>query len=377
MPSGNHRVWAEVSTGAVRHNLGCIRKVVGRLPVMAVLKANAYGHGAVPMARLLVARGIHGLGVGDSGEALELREAGIAAPILIVGGVIPGEMPRVVAGDIQVNLHTVDMAHELDAEAARQGRTVRVHLKVDTGMGRLGMQPFEAVPFLHSLRKLKHLELVGMCTHFSTPNEVNPAFTTRQLEHFNLAVEVARRLGYGDLVLHASSSLAFFGRKDALFNMVRTGIALWGHLPGDLGGHENTLKPALELKTRILFLKDVPEGTPIGYNRTWYSSSPTRIATLPVGYDDGYRTGMSNRAHVLVRGVRCPVVGRVSMDYTTVDVGQVPGAAVGDEVTLLGGKGDNRISLAEVANWAGCIPYEFLCGLGRRVVRVYDRQPQN
>lgn len=372
MSTANHRVWAEVSTGAVRHNLARIRKAAQGLPVMAVLKANAYGHGAARMAELLVRLGVESLGVGDSGEALELREAGIKAPILIVGGIIPGEMPRVVERDIEVNLHTVQMAEELNAEAGRQGRTLRVHLKVDTGMGRLGMQPFEAVPFLHSLKKLKHLRLVGMCTHFSTPNEVNPAFTTRQLEHFNLAVEVARRLGYADLVLHASSSLAFFGRKDALFNMVRTGIALWGHLPGDLSASEGELRPALQLKTRILFLKDVPEGTPIGYNRTWYSSGPTRIATLPVGYDDGYRTAMSNRAYVLVRGVRCPVVGRVSMDYTTIDVGQVPGAVVGDEVTLMGGNGDAAIALAEVAAWAGCIPYEFLCGLGRRVVRVYE-----
>jgi len=372
MTTGSHRVWAEVSTRAVRHNLACIRKAATGLPVMAVLKANAYGHGAARMAQLLAAQGVQCLGVGDSGEALELRDAGIKAPILVVGGVIPGEMPRVVERDIEVNLHTVEMAAELNAEAGRQGRTQRVHLKVDTGMGRLGMQPFEAVPFLHSLRKLKNLKLVGMCTHFSTPNEVNPAFTTRQLEHFNLAVEVARRLGFDDLVLHASSSLAFFGRKDALFNMVRTGIALWGHLPGDLGGSEAELQPALQLKTRILFLKDVPEGTPIGYNRTWYSSGPTRIATLPVGYDDGYRTAMSNKGYALVRGVRCPVVGRVSMDYTTIDVGQVPQAAVGDEVTLLGGKGENAITLAECAGWAGCIPYEFLCGLGRRVVRVYD-----
>lgn len=371
MSTQSHRAWAEVDSGAVRHNLARIRARVGTTPIMAVLKANAYGHGAVEMARQLTREGVQSLGVGDSGEALELRDAGIKAPILIVGGVIPGELPRVVAGNIEVNLHTVQMADELNAAAEKQGRMVRVHLKVDTGMGRLGMQPFEAVPFLHSLRKLKHLKLVGMCTHFSTPNEPSPAFTTRQLEHFNLAVEVARRLGYADLVLHASSSLAFFGRKDAYFNMVRTGIALWGHLPGDLGGNEGALKPALELKTRILFLKDVPEGTPIGYGRTYYAPAPTRIATLPIGYDDGYRTAMSNRAYVLVRGKRCPVVGRVSMDYTTIDVGQVRNAQVGDEVTLMGGSGPNAITLAEVSSWAGCIPYEFLCGLGRRVVRVY------
>ncbi|MCB9893707.1 MAG: alanine racemase [Planctomycetes bacterium] len=366
-----HRVWADIDKSAVRHNLGAIRQRVGDTRVMAVLKANAYGHGAVEMARLLVAEKIDAIGVGDSGEALELRDAGITAPILIVGGIIPGEMPRVVANDIEVNLHTVQMAEELNAEAEKQGRKLRVHLKVDTGMGRLGMQPFEAVPFLHNMRRLRNLELVGMCTHFSLPYERNPAFTTRQIEHFNLAVEVAERLGYRDLTLHSSSSLAVFGRDDAYFNMVRTGIALWGLLPGDAQGNADQLKPALELKSRILFIKEVPEGTPIGYSRTYYTPAPARIATLPVGYNDGYRTSLSNKAETLVRGVRCPVVGRVSMDYTTIDVSLVPDAAVGDEVTLIGRDGEDQISLAEVAAWAEAIPYEILCGLGRRVARVY------
>jgi alanine racemase len=366
-----HRVWAEIDKSAVRHNLAAIRQRVGDTRVMAVLKANAYGHGAVEMAKLLATEGVDAIGVGDSGEALELRDAGITAPILIVGGIIPGEMPRVVANEIEVNLHTVQMAEELNAEAARQQRSVRVHLKVDTGMGRLGMQPFEAVPFLHTMRRLRNLELVGMCTHFSLPYERNPAFTTRQIEYFNLAVEVAERLGYTGLTLHSSSSLAVFGRDDAYFNMVRTGVALWGLLPGDEHGNAGKIKPALQLKSRVLFLKDVPEGTPIGYSRTYYTPAPARIATLPVGYNDGYRTSLSNRAEVLLRGVRCPVVGRVSMDYTTVDVSMVADAAVGDEVTLIGRDGKEEINLAEVARWADSIPYEILCGLGRRVARVY------
>ena len=259
------------------------------------------------------------------------------------------------------------MAEDLNAEAARQKRRVRVHVKIDTGMGRLGMLPFEAVPFLHNMRRLKNLELEGLSTHLSTPNEENPAFTTRQLEHFNLAVELAQRLGYEDRTPHCSSSLAVWGRPDARFNMVRAGIALWGLLPGGEAGWEAELKPALTLKSRVMFLKDVPEGTPIGYNRTYYTPAPTRIATLPVGYNDGYRTSLSNRASVLIRGARCPVVGRVSMDYATVDVGHVPEVAEGDEAVLIG----EGISVYDLARWAECIPYEILCGLGRRVARVY------
>jgi alanine racemase len=366
-----HRVWAEIDLQAVRDNLSAVRDRVGKARVMAILKANAYGHGAVETARLLEAEGIDAIGVGDSGEALELREAGITAPILIIGGIIPGEMPSVIQNNIEVNLHTVEMAAELNAEAERQGRVVRVHLKVDTGMGRLGMQPFEAVPFLHSMQRLKHLELVGLCTHFSTPYEANPAFTLRQLEHFKLAVEVAERLGYDNLALHTSSSLAVWGYPEARSDIVRTGIALWGLLPGGAPEWHEALKPAMQLKTRVLFLKDVPEGAPVGYNRTYYTPAPTRVATLPVGYNDGYRTAASNRAQVLVRGVRCPVIGRVSMDYTTVDVGHVPDVEVGDEVVLMGTQEDERITLDEVSGWTEAIPYEFLCGLGRRVVREY------
>jgi alanine racemase len=370
-PNPMHRVWAEIDTAAIRHNLDAVRARARDARVMAVLKANAYGHGAVEMARVLIQQGVDALGVGDSGEALELREAGISAPILIVGGVIPGELPRVVQGDIEVNLHTVAMAEELNAEAERQGRRVRVHLKIDTGMGRLGMQPFDAVPFLHNLRTLKHLELVGLCTHFSSPAERNQAFTTRQLEHFHLAVEVAQRLGYDHLILHAASSLALFARPETRLNMVRLGISLWGLTPGGEPEWAAELRPALQLKSRILFLKDVPEGAPIGYSRTWYAPAPARIATLPLGYNDGYRTSLSNRAEVLIRGRRCPVVGRVSMDYTTVDVGPAPDAAVGDEVVLIGRQGDEHIRLEEVAAWAGAIPYEVLCGLGKRVAREY------
>jgi alanine racemase len=366
----NYRVWAEVDTEAVRHNLRAIRARAAGAGVMAVLKANAYGHGAVEMAKLLAAD-VDAIGVGDSGEALELRDAGIGAPILVVGGIIPGEMPRVVANDIEVNVHTAAMAEDLDAEASRQGRRVRVHLKVDTGMGRLGMLPFEAVPFLHSMRRLKNLDLVGLCTHFSTPYEDNPAFTTLQIEHFNLAVELAERLGYSDLTLHCSSSLAVWGRDDARFNMVRTGIALWGLLPGGKPEWEAELKPALQLKSRIMFLKEVSEGTPIGYNRLYYAPAPTRIATLPIGYNDGYRTSLSNRANVLVRGVRCPVVGRISMDYATIDVGNMPDATEGDEVVLIGNQGEERVTVYDLAHWSEAIPYEILCGLGRRVARVY------
>lgn len=370
MATQPQRTWAEIDVANARHNLAHIRKAAGKRRIMAVLKANAYGHGAVEMARVFSREGIDAIGVGDSGEALELREAGIKTPILIVGAIIDGELPAVVEQNLEVNLHTVEMAEALNGEAARQGKRVRVHLKIDTGMGRLGMQPFQAVPFLHRMHMLKQLELVGLCTHFSYPYEENPNFTLRQLERFNVAVDVARRLGYDNLTLHAASSLALFRRRESLFNMVRPGVALWGLLPGDERGLAKKLRPVLSWKTRIVFLKDVPEGQPIGYNRTYYTSHPTRIATLPVGYNDGFRRALSNKAEVLIRGRRCPVVGLVSMDYTTVDVSAVPQAQVGDAVTLIGKDGKNEISAEALAAQAGVSVYELLCGLGRRVVRI-------
>lgn len=376
-----HRVWANVRLNAVRHNLSEIRKRLAGAKLMSVLKANAYGHGSVRMAQLMQSEGIDAIGVGDSQEALELRNANITLPILIVGAVIPGEMTHVVSNDIQVNLHNEDMAEALNQAAKAEGKVAEVHLKIDTGMGRLGMPPFSAVPFLHRLHHLKHLRLVGMCTHFSYPFEENPAFTDRQIEQFLLAVEVAERLGYDNLTLHTSASLALFKRDDARFNMARVGIAQWGQLPGATDDLAGVLRPALSLHSKILFLKDVPEGTPIGYNRTWYAAAPTRIATVPIGYNDGYRVSLSNNADVLVRGRRCPVVGRVSMDYLTVDVGHVEGVSVGDTVTLLGrsdaetlgspAASTESITLHELATRAGSMEYEFLCGLGRRVTRVY------
>ncbi|MEE9310960.1 MAG: alanine racemase [Planctomycetota bacterium] len=359
-----YRAWAEIDTSAVKHNLNVIRNRAQDAHIMAILKANAYGHGAVEMAKLLVSQGIEAIGVGDSGEAIELRDAGIECPILIVGGIIPGEANAVVENNIAVNLHTVEMAVELDRVAGKLNKQAEVHLKIDTGMGRLGMQPFEAVPFLHSLRSLKNLRLTGMCTHFSSPSESSPAYTTQQLEQFHLAVEVANRLGFVDLTLHTASSLALFARDDVEFNMIRTGIALWGYLPD---GETTELKPALSFKTKVLFLKDVPEGAPIGYSRTWYSSRPTRVATLPIGYNDGYPTALSNNADVYINDQRCPVVGRVSMDYTTVDVGHIDSIAVGDEVELIGA----NIGLYELAGKANQIPYELLCGIGNRVIRTY------
>lgn len=385
----NHRVWAEIDVQAIQHNVGVIRR--GLRPgtkVMAVLKANAYGHGAVEVARALSGRDpstpsasgktthIDAIGVGDSQEALELREAGIDLPILVLGAIVPGEIPDVIAHGVQANVHSLEMAEEMNRVAERLKTTAEVQLMIDTGMGRLGLDCYQAVALLRQIRKFKHLQLTGICTHFSSPAETNTAFSMRQLERFSVVTELGRSIAGGRIDVHAASHTAIFKFPQAHFDMVRPGLALYG-LSLDPGQQSaSQLKRALSLRSQVVFLKDVNEGTPVSYSRMWYAPAPTRIATLPLGYNDGIPVGLTGKLEVLIRGKRCPVVGRITMDYIMVDVGQVEGVALGDVATVVGRDGDEEIKLEDLSNKLGTVPYEITCRLGRRVKRVYHQGGQ-
>jgi len=364
------RVWAEIDLDRVTHNLDVVRAHAGpNCRIMAIVKANAYGHGAVPVAWHLASRGVHAVGVGDSQEAIELRLAGLSIPILILGAVIHGELPDVVAHDIAVTVHSAERVRTLDREARRAVRQVAVHLKVDTGMGRLGCRPESAPELIELIHASEHLRLEGLCTHFSSAGREGDDFTRLQIERFEAVTDRIRRAGWPVPARHAEASGAILGGVAGQFDFVRPGIALFGLSPRPGTGSE--LKPALSLKSQVIFLKDFEEGAPIGYGRTHITSGRTRIATLPVGYNDGYAFRLGGRADVLIRGVRAPVVGRVSMDYLTVDVGHVPGVSVGDEVVLMGHQGAECVTAEELADLSGTIPYEVLTRLGKRVVRVY------
>lgn len=375
----SRRVWAEIDLDAITHNLQRIRERVGALPdgrpraVMAIVKANAYGHEAVPVAWHLSSLGpslrIDALGVGDSQEAIELRRAGISIPILVLGAVVSGELPDVVAHDIAVTVHSTERVRLLEREGRRAGRPVSVHLKIDTGMGRLGCSPARAAEIAQLIARCEYLRFDGICTHFSSVGPEDDGFTRNQVETFDRCVEDIVRAGVRVPARHASASAAVLSDVATHLEMVRPGLSLYGIAPHP--ALQGELTPALSLKTQIIFLKDVPGGTPIGYGRTHVTPARTRIATLPVGYNDGYPFRMGGRGQVIVRGRKCAVVGRISMDYLTVDVGQVPGVSVGDEVTLVGSVGSERITVSELAELCGTIPYEILTGLGRRVVRVY------
>jgi alanine racemase len=364
-------VWAEIDLAALEHNY---RTIAARLPVatrtLAVLKSDAYGHGAVICARKLVELGVSMIGVGDSREALELRAAGIDAPILILGAIVEGEMREVVENGIASCIHSAQRAQRLSQVARSLGRRARVHLKVDTGMGRLGVRPEIARELAGTIARDPWLELEGVCSHYGSAASPVPFHTAEQVSSFVRLVEEIRSDGIRPPLVHSSNSAAVFSTLSEHFTMVRVGLALFGLNPGNLPVGESPVKPILSLRTQVVFLKDLPAGSPVGYNRTHVTKRATRIAILPFGYSDGYPYALSNRAYVLVRGERAPVVGAVSMDYTTIDVTDVRDVAVGEEVTVIGSSGKRRIAVEDLARAIGTIPYEIPSRLGRRVARV-------
>jgi alanine racemase len=340
---------------------------------MAVLKADAYHAGAVPLAAELGGAGIDAFGVGDSTEALELRSAGVGGMILVLGAIIPGEVRCVLRSDVSVCIHSRNRLEILADEARRVGRRCRVHLKVDTGLGRLGVLPSKALDLARSIHRDPDLIFEGVATHLAGVSGEKDPLNDRQLELFAGIRESIRAEGLGDPLFHASASPGLYTARPAEFDMVRVGLLLHGVLPARhrLLGPLADLRPILALRSQVIYLKDVPAGSAIGYRRTFRTSRPTRIATIPVGYNDGLPLSLSNVGSVLVRGHPAPVVGAISMDYTTLDVGDIPGVEVGDRVTLIGTEGAGSISLNEMAEWAGTIAHALLCSLGNRVVREY------
>jgi len=369
--STTERVWAEVDLDRIAANLAVLAAAAGGAKVIAVLKADAYGLGAIPVARRLLAEGAQIIGVGDSTEAIELREAGIVAPLLILGAIVSGEAEKVVAYDIATCIHSSVRARLLDEEAGRQGRTARVHLMVDTGMGRLGVTPGAAPELAREIAELPHLTMEGVATHYASAASPIPIQLERQLRDFLSVLEEIRGMGIDPGLVHASNTASIFSPLEEHFDAIRVGVGLLGVNPGNLDEGDDRLAPVLALRSQIIFMKDFPAGSPIGYYRTWITRRPTRIATLPIGYNDGLAWVLGNRAQVLVRGQRAPIVGAVSMDYTTVDVGRVRDASVGDVVTIIGRDGDEEIRVEDMATAARTIPYEITCRLSRRVVRVY------
>ena len=363
---------AHISFRALASNFRLLRETIGpQVGVIAVVKADAYGHGSARVARLLEGLGVKGFGVATVEEGSELRQAGIQAPVLVMGAAYGRDHEEVIAADL-IPMVGVPGDVELFAAAARRlGRErLGVHVKVDTGMTRLGVTHPRFEEFLRQCAAFENIRVDGLATHFAAADGEDPQPTREQLRRFIQCLDRARAMGADPQVIHAANSAAAIRFPAARFDLVRPGIVLYGAAPSEhvpLPG----LQPVLSLRTRINALRRVPAHTPVSYGGTFVTARASIIATLPVGYADGYSRALSNRAQVLLRGRRAPLVGTVCMDLCMVDVTDVPGAAVGDRVTLLGGEGELVITPEELAGWAGTISYEVLAGITRRVPRIY------
>jgi len=366
-----HPTRAAIHLDRLGHNLRLLRELAGGRPVWAVVKANAYGHGAVPIARELVALGCDVLCVAHPSEALELRESEVRARFLLMTAALPEASEAIAAHGFEPAICTRETAEALSRAAERASRRVDVHVKVDTGMGRVGIRPDEVPAFLALCRGLPGLRVRGLMSHVPRADEADQRFSREQTAGFAKLRDATR--GAGDLVYHMANSAAVFDLPDSHLDAVRTGVALFGLAPSadTANPRVRELQPVLEWTTRITFLKEVAAGTGLSYGHAFVAPRASLIATLPVGYGDGLRRNLSNRMDVLVGGVRCPQVGRITMDQTLVDVTAVRGrVALGDPAVLLGRQGDQTIGADEWARRLGTISYEVATAVATRVPRV-------
>lgn len=362
---------AVISLGAITRNMNSLKQ---RLPektrVMAVVKANAYGHGALRVAKTALKAGAAYLAVAQSEEGVFLRERGVDAPILVLGGMLPSEMSVPVAYDLTCTVYSPEMAFAVQGSCEEQQKTARVHIKIETGMNRIGVRPgADLAQLLDALRQCPSLSVEGMFSHFAVADsdEEDP-YTARQTELFLQAARQVREAGFSPMLHLDNSAAALYGKGEGL-DMVRFGIGLYGLEPA--GGQLDILTPALAWKTAVTHLHVVQPGETVSYGRHFTAQAPTLIATLPVGYADGYRRSFSPDGQVLVHGVRAPIVGIICMDQCMADVTHIPDMKVGDEVVLIGRQGNDEITAAEVADWAHTIHYEIITGIGARVPRLY------
>ncbi len=370
--------WAEIDLNSLASNFNIIKERVGtNAKVMAVVKANAYGHGSVQCARRLVKEGAEWFGVALPEEGIELRAAGIGQPILALGGFWEGQASACIQQRLTPVVYRTDMIAALDQAARDAGVVADVHVKVDTGMGRLGVRRDQLPEFIGTLKDFKNIRVDGLMTHFAAADDSScQPLTQIQIRRFDEAAALFYENGYRPTYLHLANSAGIYAYRESWGNMVRPGGVLYGLwrdvLPVSVS--DGGLRSVMSLHSRISLLKWVPQGETIGYGCTFEASRKTLIATLPVGYHDGYMRGLSNRGRVIVRGAYAPVVGRVSMDLTLIDVTNIPDVQLNDQVTLLGVDKVNTeiaITAEDMARIVGTLSYEVTCGVGQRVPRVY------
>jgi alanine racemase len=362
---------AEINLSAIATNIRRIVERVRPAAVMAVVKADGYGHGAIPVARCALQAGATHLGVALLEEAIELRAAKIDAPILVFGGLFENQIDDFIARDVQATVYDFSLAEKLSRRAEALRRRAQVHVKVDTGMGRVGLSMDEASEVFARISRLPGLDVVGMYTHLTTSDERDKSYAQIQLLRFREVITSIDKNKSRQLLVHAANSGAVLDLPESYFNLVRPGVMIYGYYPSQETSESIPLEPAMTLRSEIIFVKRVPAGASISYGRKFTTTKPTTIATLPIGYADGISRRLSNNLEVLVRGRRCPLVGRVCMDQIMIDLGDMADVKVGEEVVLLGKQGGEEISIYEWCERLETIPYEVTCGISKRVRRVH------
>ncbi len=369
--------WAEVSLSNLRKNFEIVRRHISKdVTACCVVKCDAYGHGVVRCAQALEQAGAEWLGVTSTEEGVAVREGHVRSRVLIMTGIWRGEEEEVLRQNLTPAIATIEHIESLERAAKALGRAERsvpVHLKVDTGMSRLGVSVAELPQLLARLRQSPYVVMEGVFSHLASAEVLNAEDAERQRSTFENVVQELSRAGLQPRYRHLANTAATLGRRNAWFNMVRPGIALYGYELPFSGGDVQPLglKPVLSWKTRIIATRKISTGTPVGYNGRWCASRDTRLGVIPVGYGDGFSRHLSSTGRVIVRGEYAPIVGKVSMDLTMIDLTDIPAAEIGDEVALIGQQGSNSILATEHAGFAGTVVYEILCGLSPRVPRVY------
>jgi alanine racemase len=382
----NRNLWAEVDLAAVSHNVRQLKRIIRPgCAMMAVVKANAYGHGMIEVAGRVLKEGADFLGVARISEAIRLREGYIDAPVLIFGYTNPEYVATLINYDLAQTVYTYESAKKLSDSAVSFGKRIKVHLKVDTGMGRLGILPCEirlpensgeifgsAIREVEMIARLPGLLLEGVYTHFATADSSDKTYALRQFEIFNLFIDKIKKFGIEFRIKHAANSAAIIDMPATHLDMVRAGISIYGVYPSDTVDKTKIfLKPAMTLKSRVIHVKHVNSGFSVSYGAAARTQQPTVIATVAIGYADGYNRLLSSTGRMLIHGASAPVIGRVCMDQTMLDVGHVPDTAIGDEVVVIGSQGDQFIIVDEIAHKINTISYEVLTGVSDRVQRVY------
>ncbi|MEW6408851.1 MAG: alanine racemase [Nitrospirota bacterium] len=362
---------AEINLEALSHNLAEVRRMIGNRGILAVVKASAYGHGAVPVAKRLELERVEAFGVAIFEEGIELREGGISKPIIVLTGLNHDEVESAIHHNLTPVVYNLDSARYISEISDRLGRKTNIHVKVDTGMGRLGFRVDDAVDAILKISGFNSINIEGILTHFADADLADKEYANLQVKLFREVVDKLSKYGIDIPLHHAANSAAIIDYEPALFDMVRPGIMLYGYFPSNEVRRRVDLKPVLSLKSKVISLKRVPAGTSISYGRTFITRRESLIAGIPLGYADGYSRLLSNNGEVLIRGKRAPVAGRICMDIFMADVTDIDGVSEGDEVVLIGKQGNEQITADDIALRTGTISYEVLCSISYRVPRIY------